>query len=224
MRRFLIQLPRRSFLLVMLLGSALIVWASLPYFDFDRRPFFMIEKMPLEFEKLWLASLRVHVATAIVTFPLCLVSMMRFVQRRAALHRWLGRFTGYAILALVVPSGVVLAFDAKGGAFVTLGFLLTGAIVAVAMVLGVAAARRRDFVAHRRAMNHAVAQMSVAVTSRAMIGGLDRLGFEPELAYAVALWVPVLGSALIAELVSPRRSGSLSTLLDSVSVPKPSAR
>ena len=57
-------------------------------------------------------------------------------------------------------------------------------------------------------MTHVVAQMSVAVTSRALILGLDRLGFEPELAYLVALWIPVLFSALVAELVSPRRPGS----------------
>ncbi len=202
MARFLAQLPRRSFLLLMLFGSVLITLSSLSYFDFGARPFFMIEKMPLRFEALWLASLRIHVATAIVTFPLCLVLMTRWIQRRPALHRSLGRFTGYAVLALLVPSGVVLAFDAKGGAFVSVGFLLTGAIVAAALVLGIGAARRRDFVAHRRAMNHVVAQMSVAVTSRAMILGLDRLGFEPELAYVVSLWVPVLLSALVAELAS----------------------
>ncbi|MDQ2647018.1 MAG: DUF2306 domain-containing protein [Myxococcota bacterium] len=202
MPRFLLQLPRRLFLVVMLLGSVLITISSLSYFDFAARPFFMIEKMPLRFEALWLASLRIHVATALVTFPLCLVLMTRWIQRRPTLHRWLGRSTGYAVLALLVPSGVVLAFDAKGGALSSLGFLLTGAIVAAAMVLGIGAARRRDFVAHRRAMNHVVAQMSVAVTSRAMILGLDRLGFEPGLAYVVSLWVPVLFSAFVAELVS----------------------
>jgi uncharacterized membrane protein len=208
MPRFLNQLPRRLFLIVMLLGSVLITWASLSYFDFGTRPFFMIEKMPLRFESLWLASLRIHVATALVTFPLCLALMTRWVQRHPTVHRWLGRLTGYTVLVSLVPSGVVLAFDAKGGPFASLGFLLTGAIVAAAMVLGIAAARRRDFVAHRRAMNHVVAQMSVAVTSRAMIFGFDRLGFEPELAYLVALWVPVLFSALVAELVSPRGSRS----------------
>jgi uncharacterized membrane protein len=207
MPRLFADWSRRSFLVVMLVGAALIGAASLEYFDFSRLPGFAIERFPVRFESLWLASLRIHVATALVTFPLCLVLMTRWVQRHPTVHRWLGRFTGYAVLALLVPSGVVLAFDAKGGAFVSVGFLLTGAIVAFAMVLGIAAARRRDFVAHRRAMNHVVAQMSVAVTSRAMILGLDRLGVEPELAYLVALWVPVLFSALVAELVSRGRSG-----------------
>jgi hypothetical protein len=49
------------------------------------------------------------------------------------------------------------------------------------MVQGVLAARRRDFASHERAMRHVVAQMSVAVSSRAMLLALDAIGFDPEL-------------------------------------------
>jgi hypothetical protein len=70
------------------------------------------------------------------------------------------------------------------------------------MVHGVAAARRRDLVAHRRAMAHVFAQMSIAVTSRAMLIGFDSLGINPDVAYVVALWGPVLASAAVAELAS----------------------
>jgi hypothetical protein len=105
------------------------------------------------------------------------------------------------ILFALVPSGAVLAFDAKGGAFVTAGFLLSDALVGFFMVTGIAAARRRDLATHRRAMGHVFAQMSVAVTSRAMLMALDVAGVSPELAYVVALWVPVVGSAAAAELL-----------------------
>jgi uncharacterized membrane protein len=209
MRRALVHLPRRLFLLVMLAGSALITAASLVYFDFDTLPPFVIEKLPVRFETLWLTSLRLHVAAALVSFPLCLVLMTRWLQRRPALHRWLGRSCGGLVLLVLVPSGSVLSFDAKGGASVTAGFLLSAAIVAFAMAYGIVAARRRDFALHRRAMRHVVAQMSVAVTSRAMIIGLDMLGVDPDLSYVVALWGPVLVSAAVAELVS-WRAASLS--------------
>lgn len=199
---FLRQLPRRALLLVMLLGAARITAASLAYFDFDTLPEFVIEKLPVRFEWLWLTSLRVHVAAALLGFPLCIVLMTRMLQRRPALHRWLGRLAGVVVLFALVPSGTVLAFDAKGGRVVTAGFLVSAAIVAGFMIHGVAAARRRDLVAHRRAMRHVFAQMSVAVTSRAMLIGFDALGVNPELAYVVALWGPVLASAAIAELVS----------------------
>ncbi len=199
MRRWQQAFLRRAFLVVMALGCALMAWASLDYADLELLPPFAIERLPVRFEELWLASLRVHVASALLSFPLCLVLMTRWLQRRRLLHRWLGRATGVLLLVAVVPSGVVLAFEAKGGAVVTAGFLLSAAIVVAGTWQGVLAARRSDLVGHAHAMRHVVAQMSVAVTSRLLLVGLDVIGVEPELAYVVGLWGPVLASAAVAE-------------------------
>jgi uncharacterized membrane protein len=184
----------------MTLGAAFITASSLAYFDLDELPPFAIEKLPVRFSTLWLASLRVHVAAALVALPLCVLLMTRMVQRRRAMHRWLGRAAGVIILCALAPSGAVLAFDAKGGALVTAGFLLSDALVAFFMVKGIAAARRRDLATHRRAMGHVFAQMSVAVTSRAMLMGLDVAGVAPDLAYVLALWLPVVGSAAAVDV------------------------
>ncbi len=204
MTRALRHLPRRLFLLVLLVGSALITAYSLPYFDFDTLPPFVIEKLPVRFESLWLASLRLHVAAASLSLPICIALMTRALQRRVVWHRRLGRVGGVLVLFALVPSGVVLAFDAKGGRIVTAGFLLSAAIVAWFMVRGVAAARRNDVRSHQRAMRHVLGQMSVAVTSRAMLLGFDAAGVNPDLAYVVALWAPVLASAAAVELLSVR--------------------
>ena len=204
MSRFYVRLPGRLFLVAMLAGSALITAYSLGYFDFETLPPFVIERMPEGFAALWLASLRVHVAAALLSFPLCLVLTTRALQRRAAWHRWLGRMSGVLVLFALVPSGIVLALHAKGGGVVTAGFLLSAAIVAWAMVRGILSARCGDLLSHRRAMRHVVGQMSVAVVSRAMLLGLDAVGIDPDVAYVVALWGPVLASAAIVELVSLR--------------------
>ncbi len=196
----------------MLVGSALITASSLAYFDFETLPPFVIERLPERFASLWLASLRVHVAAALVSFPLCLVLTTRALQKRAALHRWLGRLSGVLVLFALVPSGTILAFHAKGGGVVTAGFLLTAAIIAWAMVRGIREARRGDLVSHRRAMRHVVGQMSVAVVSRAMLLGLDYAGIDPDLAYVVALWGPVLASVAVVELVSTRSSLTVSSV------------
>jgi hypothetical protein len=195
---------KRAFLLLMLAGSAFISLVSLPYFDFGTLPPFVVEKLPLRFEALWLASLRIHVAAAALAFPLCLALMTRALQRRTVWHRWLGRAAGYIVLFALVPSGTVLAFEAKGGRLVTAGFLLSAAIVAGAMISGVRAARRRDLILHARAMRHVLGQMSVAVVSRALIIGLDAAGVDPNVAYVAALWGPVLASAVVVELMSRR--------------------
>jgi uncharacterized membrane protein len=209
--RLLLDLPRRFFLLTLLAGSALITAASLAYFDFETLPPFVVEKLPVvRFESLWLGALRVHVASAALALPLCIVLMTRTLQRRPSWHRRLGRLAGVVMLVLLVPSGVVLAFDAKGGRSVTLGFLVSGAIVAWSVVGGILAARRGDFVSHRRAMRHVLGQMSVAVSSRVLILGLDAVGVDPGVAYVAALWGPVVVSAAVAELVGRRSLPSLS--------------
>jgi uncharacterized membrane protein len=188
----------------MLAGSALITAYSLAYFDPDTVPPFVVERLPERFASLWLAALRVHVAAALPSLPLCLALTTRWLQRRPASHRWLGRIAGALLLFALVPSGAVLAFHAKGGPVVTAGFLFSGAIVAWCTARGVAAVRRKDMAAHRRAMQHVVAQMSVAVTSRALLLGFDALGVDPALAYVVALWGPVLASAAVVELMALR--------------------
>lgn len=202
----LARVPRALFLLAMAAGSALITVGSLAYFDFQELPPFVIEKLPVRFEALWLMSLRVHVAAAAIAFPLCIALMTRALQRRATIHRWLGRIAGGVILLALVPSGTVLAFDAKGGSFVTAGFLLSGALVFGFMAKGIRDARRRDLVRHRHAMRHVFAQMSVAVSSRALLYVFDAAGMSPDLAYVVALWGPVLGSAAAAEWFSSSTS------------------
>ena len=208
---FFARLPKRLFLVVMLAGSALITASSLAYFDFDTLPPFVIEKLPVRFESLWLASLRIHVAAASITFPLCIMLMTRPLQKRVAWHRWLGRLTGMLVLFALVPSGVVLAFDAKGGKVVTAGFLISATIVAGSVVRGVQAARLRDLVSHSRAMRHVLGQMSVAVVSRAMILGFDAVGIDPGVSYVVALWGPVLASVAVVEFISLRSGFSART-------------
>ncbi len=192
---------RVLYLGAMTLGAAFIIASSFAYFDLQELPPFAVEKLPVRFSTLWLASLRVHVTAALASLPLCILLMTRLVQRQRTLHRWLGRAAGAIILFALVPSGAVLAFDAKGGPLVAAGFLLSDALVGFFLVKGIAAARRRDLVTHRRAMGHVFAQMSVAVTSRAMLMALDVGSVSPELAYVLALWLPVMGSAAAAEML-----------------------
>jgi hypothetical protein len=215
--RFFAGILRGLFLVVMFAGSAAIAAASLEYFDPETLAPFIVERLSVvKFASIWLVALKLHVVCALVTFPLCLMLTTRWLQRRPRWHRWQGRATGALVLVGLVPSGVVLAFEAKGGPWVSAGFLLSGAIVAGYMVYGVRAGRRRDLISHARAMRHVVAQMSVAVTSRAMLVGFDAAGVNQDVAYVVALWVPVLFSAAAAEAVSRRFAFSLTQLFNTL--------
>jgi predicted membrane protein DUF2306 len=187
------------------LGALVIGWASRVYFSSDELAPFVIEKLPLPHEDLWLAALKVHVVAACFALPACLLLSLPRMLRFRRTHRWLGRWTGAVILAALVPSGLYLSLFAKGGAPATVGFALSGLIVALAMVQGIRRARARDHLGHRRCMLHVLAQLSVAVTSRALLSLLDAGGIDPEPAYLFALWAPVLAGVGFVEVWIPRR-------------------
>jgi uncharacterized membrane protein len=192
--------------LILALGSAAITVTSLVYFNDDELPPFVIEKLPLPFEELWLGALRLHVVAAAFALPACLLlSTAPLLRRAPRLHRWLGRATGVVVLFALTPTGFYLSLFAKGGLPATVGFMLSGAIVVVAMVQAVRTARAGDFVAHRRNTLHVLAQLSVAVTSRAMLFAFDAANVDPDQAYLVSLWLPVVVSAVAVELLVPRR-------------------
>jgi uncharacterized membrane protein len=202
MHRRLLPLLRLPTLLALALGSITITVASAVYFQSDELPPFVIEKLPLPFENIWLHALHTHVVAAALALPACLLLLSKTLVRRAPrLHRWLGRFTGIVVLFALVPSGIYLSLFAKGGLASTIGFMLSGVIVAIAMVQGVRTARAGRYVAHRRFMLHVLAQLSVAVTSRTMLLLFDALAVDANVAYLVSLWLPVLGSAAMIEWI-----------------------
>jgi len=202
-------------------GALTIGWASRVYFQSDELAPFVIEKLPLPHEDLWLAALKVHVVAASFALPACLLLSLKRMLRFPRVHRWLGRGTGVVILAALVPSGLYLSLFAKGGAPSTIGFALSGLIVALAMVQGVRRARAKDYVGHRRCMLHVLAQLSVAVTSRTLLTQLDAVGIDPDAAYLFALWAPVLASFGFVEVYVSRRSHRRNSHAPKVSAPRP---
>ncbi len=207
-KRWATHLATLAFHGVMAVGVGLMISASTSYLELgDAHPFFL-EKLPLAHPRLWLTALYVHVPSALLALPACLLLVVRSIRARfPALHRWLGRITGALVLFGVVPSGMYLACFAQGGAVSTVGFWLTGLITFGAMVMSIAAARARDLRAHRRASAHVLAQLSVAVSSRLILASAEALGAHDEWIYVAALWLPVLGGVLVAELMfRPRGS------------------
>lgn len=202
------RLLRPVVVLVLALGSAAITASSFVYFDDDEYAPFVMEKLelPLPDEARYILALQIHVIAAAFALPACLLLLSRTLMRRAPrVHRWLGRITGSVAVLALAPSGFYLALFAKGGLLGTLGFMLTGAIVVVAMVQAVRAARARRYAQHRRFVLHVLAQMAVAVISRAMLFAADAAALDHDTAYLVSLWLPVLGCAAIVEWLAGSR-------------------
>ncbi|MDX2014129.1 MAG: DUF2306 domain-containing protein [Myxococcaceae bacterium] len=202
MRRLVSDLPRLAFIAAMLAGSALITATSLASLDDENLSAFVMEKLPVRFEAAWFLALKVHLVAAAFSLPACVLLLTKALQRRLTVHRWLGRVTGGVVLLALVPSGAVLSLEATGGLPSTLGFLVSGGLIAFFMTRGILAARRHHVQAHRRATWHVLAQMSVAVSSRVLLIAFEAAGLEHEPAYIAALWGPVVCSALAVEVLS----------------------
>src|SRR4029453_8679777 len=123
--------------LVLWMGSLAITLSSIVYFHFDELAPFVIEKLPLPLEDLYLFVLRLHVIAAALSLPGCLILSSKFILTRfSKFHRWCGRLVGSLIMGALTPSGFYLAFFARGGWAGTAGFLLSGGLVLVGLGLG----------------------------------------------------------------------------------------
>ncbi len=203
LRRWGAALGRPAFYGTMALGIWLMLSASASYVELGRSHPFFLEKLPMAQPDLWLGALYLHVPSALLSLPACLLLLSHRVRRRAPVfHRWLGRVTGVLVLLAVVPSGMYLALFAQGGWITTLGFWLTGAIAFVAMIKSIRSARARDMRSHRRFSTHVAAQLAVAVVSRFLLVAAESAGLYAEWVYVAALWLPVIGCAAVAELLT----------------------
>lgn len=186
--------------LVLGLGSLTITLSSFVYFHPEERAPFIIEKLPLPAEDLYLWVLRIHVTAAALALPGCLILTSKTILKRwQKFHRCCGRLIGMLVLWALAPSGFYLAFFAKGGWGGTLGFLLSGVIVMTAMIYAIRTARAKQYAAHRRFTFHVLGQLSVAVSSRAMLYLLESANLNADFAYLVSLWIPVVGTFGLVE-------------------------
>jgi hypothetical protein len=117
--------------------------------------------------------------------------------RWPAIHRWIGR--SYVVLCLLGGmSGAMLAWNTTAGEVARWGFGLLAVTWLCVTSLGYLAARRRDFVSHRRWMIRSFALTFAAVTLRvymplSMVAGLSFAVAYPAIAWLA--WVPNLAVA-----------------------------
>jgi uncharacterized membrane protein len=146
--------------------------------------------------------------------PLILVNGLILLSESVRLryggtHRILGRVQVVVLLAVVLPSSVVMARHAFGGWPAGLSFLALSAATAGCTVAGVVHARRRRYDRHRRWMLRSYVLICSAVVLRLISGAAGLVGVpSPEAAYVVAAWsswlVPLAAYELIERVPAHR--------------------
>lgn len=163
------------------------------------------------FPGLYAVAFYVHLVSSPVVLVLGLILLSETVRRRfRGLHRRLGWVQVVVLLALVLPSSLVMARWAIGGWPAGVSFVLLTVATAVCAVAGVVQARRKRFVSHRRWMLRCYVLICSAVVLRIISGAVGLFEVpSPEGAYIVsawASWLVPLAAYELAEYVRSRQS------------------
>lgn len=203
-----------------LAGSVMILDNSFTDFRPGGERVFIEQRGTAAGQPLWLFSLYLHV----VAGSICLLASLPLLSGRVlrhipSLHRICGRIYAMTVLLLLCPTGIHLAFSAKGGAAGQGGFLLLGIATFLTTFLGVAAIRSRDLPRHRRWMTRSFALVATAVTFRVYHVVFFHAGLPDEANYLASLWFSILGNAAVAEWVLHRRPESRNLAISLPSIP-----
>ena len=186
------RIEQTLFYVVLLGGTALIVWESRNYFLPDRIHPFMMERIELSVEDWWRYFLLVHVAGGLLCLCASLLQYSKVLLRRApSIHRYLGRIYALSIITVVFPTGVALAFVAKGGSGGTFGFLVLSFATLATLLLGMVAIYKKNLRAHQAWISRSFALVTSAITFRAFQIGLSYLSDDPDRVYQSALWMSI---------------------------------
>ncbi|MEZ5751629.1 MAG: DUF2306 domain-containing protein [Paracoccaceae bacterium] len=106
---------------------------------------------------------------------------------RPALHRWMGRVYALSV-AVAALSSLALLPQFQGQGWVGAGFGMLAILWIATTALAVVAARRRDFVQHRRWMLRSAALCFAAVSLRIIMAPLMAMGWSVVETYQVTAW------------------------------------
>lgn len=180
-----------------------IVVDTLGYLSFDPHYAFLVERPLLTANHVWLACFYVHVAggaVCLLTAPLLLWNGLANGPLRV--HRAVGRVHLVAALGWTGPTGLYMAWFAKGGLAGQVGFGLMGALFVFSTAWSVRAIRRGDLLRHVAWMNRSYALLLSALTFRLIHPALYACGIAEGTSYVLSTWSSLLLAIACGELMN----------------------
>lgn len=183
--------------------SLLLVYNTLPYFSFDAHFSFIEERAALYAKEVWRYSFYIHIAAGAICITTAIIQFSSWIlKKRTAIHVWSGKLYVLVVLLLGAPTGFYMTFFAKGGYWERGCFMAMAIFWFYTTFKGfVAAARDKDFLAHKFWMFRSYAMALTAVTFRIYHLLFFAANWNHFDNYAFSLWLSVVGNALIAEAI-----------------------
>lgn len=179
--------------------TVLLIQSSLPYFTAPGTDLFFLERPELARDPLWRTVFYVHILGGVLTLLSAFLQFSKLLLHRLPrVHRLQGRVYVWAALVVVAPTGLFLAFYAKGGALGRIGFAVQGTLLFYTTWLGLKHILQGRLEQHVRWMTRSYAVVTTAIAFRLWYVGLWALGFDNT--YVPAIWLSTIFNLLLCEL------------------------
>lgn len=116
-------------------------------------------------------------------------------------HKRLGKLYVFDVMLIIVPTGLYMAFFAKGGTSTQIGFIVQGLALGFSTLLAVYFIKQGQIQKHRQWMMRSFSFALAVVTFRILHMLFYYLEIPYELNYQLSQWVGVLLNALVVEIV-----------------------
>jgi hypothetical protein len=201
---------RILFWLPLFLLSLLLVYNTIPYFNLKPDSTFLQERIMLYGKAVWKYSFYFHIAAGSLCILTALLQFSSWIlKKRRKIHIQAGKIYVMVVLFIGAPTGFYMTFFAKGGFAERACFMAMAVFWFYTTYKGfVAAAREKNFLAHKYWMIRSYAMALTAVSFRVYHILFLLAGFSNYDNYAISLWISVLGNAAIAEFIILRQSRS----------------
>ena len=187
--------------------SLLLIWNTIPYFNFNKDFSFIQERAVLFLQPIYNWSFYIHIFAGMFCIGTALLQFSSYLlKKRKKIHVWSGRVYVMVVLLLGAPTGLYMSFFAKGG-FAERGLFMFMAISWFFFTLkGFTTILNKLVLAHKIWMMRSYTIALTAVTFRVYYIILYLYDVPLTLNYEVSLWMSVVGNLMVAEFLIYRKS------------------
>lgn len=187
--------------------SLLLIWNTIPYFNFSKDFSFIQERAVLFLQPIYNWSFYIHIFAGMFCIGTALLQFSSYLlKKRKKIHVWSGRVYVMVVLLLGAPTGLYMSFFAKGG-FAERGLFMFMAISWFFFTLkGFTTILNKHVLAHKIWMMRSYAMALTAVTFRVYYIILYLYDVPLTLNYEMSLWMSVVGNLMVAEYLIYRKS------------------
>jgi len=182
--------------------SLLIIYNTIPYFNFKQDFVFITERAVLFLQPVYKTSFYLHIFAGMFCIGTALLQFSSYIlKKRKSVHIWAGRIYVIVVLLLGAPTGLYMSFFAKGGMTERCLFMFMAISWFVFTLKGFTTVVNKNIIQHKVWMIRSYTMALTAVTFRVYYIILYLFNVELTKNYELSLWMSVIGNLLVAETI-----------------------